>query len=670
MSKLLSLHRPTEISKLASLVPEHGEAYPSGANVPPQWLDLDLSQKLPDRRNPSVPAKQLSRRSLANPLWHLPHGHGFNLTDPLMQITRRTYHPLHDEHLQRFWRDTFKRNLTERGLIDDDGKVVCSLQEFNQWRAFLFQQFQMSLKRCLQAEESQRHLKSHNADTLDHLGRFGDHEEKLAVICKRAKLLFQRKISEWKKSIEAYRYRTDTFANQQNLRRRQYRKEASRRDFVQRFRNEELCAQRRTNSLHMKCKLRERDALVQQRLRNNRMRNVMIKATLNQEKFNMHCCAYLREKAKNNELLKNHLAEMELRVQRRKELLNEQHTKLDEELNHRKAANVCKRYDRRNRDALVKTILSQCRSHIRAKYPDSSQLEPKTVAQAVNAALTIHTVISPAASSSCIIDTANQFILDLQTKPSDALPLDSLTVGYVKDRISEMMQDILHRSIAQACEVISKVAQRKCDRLNAGENQPRSSVCSRRSEAAASRNMPDRKRRSKVSIGPTSIVAQYEASNSTLKKCKDRPPTPITSVTSLVTCTMQETELDRRITSMLEISFEAACELEQRIRSDDYPLIHVMYSQRRYLEGNLLKYRMIIQPYVDQRVLASIEVDQLTVDERKWCGVSKDRLLHQTAIGLLKFPDGNQQYAKAMLDCINYLTVQATNQAQQILNDP
>ncbi|XP_049539275.1 uncharacterized protein LOC125953636 [Anopheles darlingi] len=486
--------------------------------------------------------KQLGRGSLANPIWHLPHGHGFDLADPLMQITRRTYHPLHDEHLQQFWRDTLKKNLTKRGLIDDDGKVVCTLQEFNEWRAFLFEQFKMSLKRCLQA--------------------------------------------------------------------------------------------------------------------------------VNEEKHNMHSWAYLREKAENVELLKNHLAEMELKVQRRRELLNEQHTKLDEELNHRKAENVCKRYDRRSRDALVKTILAQCRRNIRAKYPDSGQLEPETVAQAVNAALTIHTAISPATSCTGIIDTANQFVLDLQTKPVDSLPLDSLTVGYVKDRICEMMDGILHRSVSQACEVISSVAQRKCNRLNAGENHLKSSICSYRNDAGASRSMPNQKGRSKVSIGPISIVAQYEVANSAFKKCKDRPPTPITSVTSLVACTMQETELERRITSTLEISFEMARELEQRIHADDYPLIHVMYSQRRYLEGNLLRYRMIVQPYVDQRVLASIDVDQLTIDRRKWCGVSKDRLLHQTAIGLLKFPDSIQQYAKAMLDCINYLAVQAASEAQQILDEP
>ncbi|XP_035787184.1 uncharacterized protein LOC118464158 [Anopheles albimanus] len=196
MSKLLSLHRPTVISKLSSLVPEHGETYPSGANVPPQWHDLLPSQKLPDRRFPSVPTKQLAHRSLANPLWHLPHGHGFDLTDPHLQITRRTYHPLHDEHLQRFWRDTLKQNITEGGLIDDEGKVVCTLQEFNQWRAFLFQQFKMSLKRCLQAVENERQLKTHHASTLNHLGRFGDYEQKLEVICKRAKLLFELKISE------------------------------------------------------------------------------------------------------------------------------------------------------------------------------------------------------------------------------------------------------------------------------------------------------------------------------------------------------------------------------------------------------------------------------------------------------------------------------------------
>uniref|UniRef100_A0A182P5E6 Uncharacterized protein n=1 Tax=Anopheles epiroticus TaxID=199890 RepID=A0A182P5E6_9DIPT len=182
---------------------------------------------------------------------------------------------------------------------------------------------------------------------------------------------------------------------------------------------------------------------------------------------------------------------------------------------------------------------------------------------------------------------------------------------------------------------------------------------------------------SRVSIGPVEIVEHYETESFSLKQCRNRPPTPVTSVTSLVECTMRQSHEERASVSALEVSTETALDILRRIRSDSYPLIHVMYSQRRYLEGNLLKYGMIVQPYVIQRVLAAIDLERLSIvsdfdggEDSSSPVDERESILLRTANALLRFPESNHQYAIALCDSVHFLSVQAIRKIQQILNAP
>uniref|UniRef100_A0A182N253 Uncharacterized protein n=1 Tax=Anopheles dirus TaxID=7168 RepID=A0A182N253_9DIPT len=220
--------------------------------------------------------------------------------------------------------------------------------------------------------------------------------------------------------------------------------------------------------------------------------------------------------------------------------------------------------------------------------------------------------MSPTPSSTQIIDTASQFVLDLRDTPTDPLPQDKLC---------------------------------------------------KRSE----------RNQSKVSMGPVSIVAQFESESFTLKKCKFRPPTPVTSVTSLVECALRQSNEERTSISALEVTTAMALDVVQRIKDDSYPLFHIMHSQRRYLEGNLLKYRMILQPYVDQRVLAALDLNSLTVngcDNEMYYALKREEILDRTACGLLSFPVNSAQYANALFDSVRYLSGQAIRTIQHKLNEP
>ncbi|XP_058065538.1 uncharacterized protein LOC131215169 [Anopheles bellator] len=655
MSKLLALHRPTTISKLAPLVPESSVSRPSG-NVP-QWHDLLPSQKLPDFRNATGNAMQLSRGFLGQPIWQFPADHGFDLTDPLNRIVHRNYHPLHDEHLQKFWKGAYEKvNLKFHGLIGDADKVLCTLREFNQFRAFLFEQFKVKLKKRIELEQQDREDGVHCSNMTNHVSRFGDYDKKLKATCKRAERMFDQKNHEWKESITEYRKKIDKFTQEQHKKQSQRLKAAEENDFILRFYQQQLQALRRTKMLKLKRRLKDRDALVQQRLSCNETRKAAITSQL--------------ERDEKKQIMDKFLKQMTENVQRRKEWAREQHTKLESDLVHRKTINLAKKYERRSRQTLVKAILRECKKSFHAKDPSALEdpaLRRGSIEQTIKAALAIHTAISPTTSSIMIIDTASEFISDLRIKPSEPLPLDRLTVQYVVDRLAEIMEQILHRKVAQACDLIEKVATKKSDRLHSGDQTLRSSLCSYQSDRTETRNGP---LRSKVSLGPVSTVEEFETECVQMRQCKNRAPTPVTSVTSLVECAMGEPEMERANISRLVIPFETQQELERCIHGETYPLIHIMYSQRRYLEGNCLKYRLIVEPYVEQRVLAAINLEHLTITAHKSTRVSKDKLLHRTAVGLLKFPENDVDYAKAILDGINYLSTVATRKVEEILNEP
>ena len=72
----------------------------------------------------------------------------FNLYDPNAYDTPIEYEALHDPHLHKLFESRhFRDHLVKRGFITEDGKVLCSLKEFNKYRAYLNSLYQQLEKK-------------------------------------------------------------------------------------------------------------------------------------------------------------------------------------------------------------------------------------------------------------------------------------------------------------------------------------------------------------------------------------------------------------------------------------------------------------------------------------------------------------------------------------------
>ncbi|KAK4812744.1 hypothetical protein QYF61_018293 [Mycteria americana] len=123
--------QPTQTLQLGHRRQHLGE----GATGPmdPELLDLPLGVKIP-----VLPGSKpvFSRAKLGEKL-HRPSCY-FDLGDPYCRLMRAEYNSLHDPHLQAYHKrkDNIRR-LKREGYVTSDGKVVCTLKEFNEYRQYL-----------------------------------------------------------------------------------------------------------------------------------------------------------------------------------------------------------------------------------------------------------------------------------------------------------------------------------------------------------------------------------------------------------------------------------------------------------------------------------------------------------------------------------------------------
>jgi hypothetical protein len=63
---------------------------------------------------------------------------GFDLSDPDSLLMSNDYRPLHDPHLkQHLSAPQMRKRLRAGNFITRDGKVLCSLKEYNEYRQYL-----------------------------------------------------------------------------------------------------------------------------------------------------------------------------------------------------------------------------------------------------------------------------------------------------------------------------------------------------------------------------------------------------------------------------------------------------------------------------------------------------------------------------------------------------
>ncbi|CAB3241065.1 unnamed protein product [Arctia plantaginis] len=140
---LMTLRKPTELKKVIDSVPKPSRAVPK--NGLPLWYKLGLESKLPV---PKMPVGKIlfSRGKIGEDVRRLGLGGGgqpnFDLTDPYCNNVSYDYVPMHDPHLaHHFAQKPARKRMQSLGFCTKDGRAVCSLKEFNQYRKYLYNQF-------------------------------------------------------------------------------------------------------------------------------------------------------------------------------------------------------------------------------------------------------------------------------------------------------------------------------------------------------------------------------------------------------------------------------------------------------------------------------------------------------------------------------------------------
>ncbi|KAL4091020.1 hypothetical protein QTP88_025763 [Uroleucon formosanum] len=150
---LLTLRRPTAVSKFRDTVPIPN--YPTLRNSLPSWRTRKLDEKIPmyHGNTPSGPIV-FHRGPMGNNPLQTDTKLSFILNDPY-KISHK-YNPLHDPHL-KYWVNlpVNQKLLQKQKLITENNDVICSLNEYNEYRRFLFRIHNDSVMHMLKVKDAE-----------------------------------------------------------------------------------------------------------------------------------------------------------------------------------------------------------------------------------------------------------------------------------------------------------------------------------------------------------------------------------------------------------------------------------------------------------------------------------------------------------------------------------
>lgn len=135
---MLTLHRPTRVSKFRDSVPRP-QSRPI-KHALPLWEHRELNEKIPMFHGYGPAGRLVLNRGLmgSHPL-KTDVKIDFSLTDPYCHDLSNVYEPLHDPHLKS-WLDSGNKfeYLYRQGLVTESKDVICKLREYNEYRRFLW----------------------------------------------------------------------------------------------------------------------------------------------------------------------------------------------------------------------------------------------------------------------------------------------------------------------------------------------------------------------------------------------------------------------------------------------------------------------------------------------------------------------------------------------------
>lgn len=137
--QLLNTNECLEDGPLKSMKEALTGGVPSG--ILPNCAAVPLQAKLPIiRSGPKGSEAQLARTKLSVRIHSNSDMLDFDLNDPYLYspLTSHYYEPLHDPHLkQHFKQPALRRRLVKNGFITREGRVLCTLKQFNEWRQYI-----------------------------------------------------------------------------------------------------------------------------------------------------------------------------------------------------------------------------------------------------------------------------------------------------------------------------------------------------------------------------------------------------------------------------------------------------------------------------------------------------------------------------------------------------
>ncbi|XP_039442698.1 uncharacterized protein LOC120423089 [Culex pipiens pallens] len=663
MTSFLHVRRPTTYSKLEQSIPKPPEACPAFGGLP-QWEKLPLDRRLPANACPVHPPA-FRRGKLSEHLWDKPHDlREFDLSDPLGHDVSYGYMALHDKHLRgHFEVDAFKDEIVEKELVDDRDDVVCSLLEFNRFRFYLWKLHRNRIKKEFQKLDRTWWQQYRNHVAALHIQRHYDFEGKHERIRCHGRALREAKKQKAVQSIAKYNRQLQQFWEAKGKDRRMTLYDGFLRALQVKHNNALLRASRKSYCLRLRRKLREKDQYRTKRMAILKKRTLESKRIMTKERHKMLFISAQQAEEEREHQLEIFLHENQRNVERRMLKSMAQQEQFERQLTQRKARNLASRYNKRSKSAMINAMLKAWNS-IRVRQPHLSHgLSQASVRHAVDFAYNIHETISPTISSTQIIDTAKQYIHDLTTMPSEQLPLDRQTVRYTGKALLEIMDQIKAHTVDANCLFIGQIAVNMRERILAEQRQQRMSVlCGPWSVKWRRSSMHSPTGSHRVSIGEVEIVDEYQTEQETFKRTRNRPPTPVTSATSLVEHFVGSSA-DDSIVDLTESSEELvipstiAARTERLISAEDHPLVHLTQRQKRFLETNLLKYRAIVQRNVETRTRAAIDVLRLEIDRQRARRPKRGRecLAKETARCILMFPKQDEKYAELLLEAMNTL---------------
>ncbi|XP_053689375.1 uncharacterized protein LOC128738347 [Sabethes cyaneus] len=672
MSNYLQLRRPTTVSRLQQVIPKPPQALPKHGGLP-LWENLPLDQKLPAKACPIHPPI-FSRGNLGEIPWVKPDDYGFDLSDPLSHDVSYRYMQLHDKNLKSHFRDwKVTEGLKYHNLINDENEVICTLGEFNRFRYYLWKLHKHEIRKEFQKLDRAWWKQFLDRNAALHIKKYYDFEGKGQQKRCIAYALLQAKKQKALKLKAKYERQLLRFLACREKEKQSKMLDGHSRALKVRYNNALLKASRKSYRLKLKRRLREKDRMRTRRMAILKKRTRESKRIMQKERYKLLFISAQEAEANRQKLLNSFLQQTKTNVQKR---VMESHLRqelFEQQLTLRKTQNLSSKYNKRSKAALMRAML-RAWHNIRVRQPHvSKQLSRASVEHAVNIAYHMHTTISPTISSTQIIDTARQLMNDFASMPSEQLPLDRQVMKYTSDALQGIMGQIREQVVRAGCQLIEQVAVKMRKRIQSAERRP-TSLCgpwSSRWHRSSLNNNSSNSDRPRVSIGEVQIVDEFQTEQEEFKKSRNRPPTPVTSVTSLVEHIVDSNEMICS-SSDLEIPSTVTADIERRITTEDHPLIHLTTRQKRYLETNLMKFRTIIYQNVRTRVLASIDVMRLEIVRRKFQkpSQSKETLAREAAHCVLVFPKEDHRYAQLLLDIINILDTEVCNELEDILNAP